>query len=101
MERRVSRGIGACALGVVIVAASGVARADEQAGLRPQNNTFSVGALLGVFMPDAQHEFYDTDESFMPLNEAGVELGISKSWASRLHAQAVDRLRTLVDAESS
>jgi RNA polymerase sigma factor for flagellar operon FliA len=35
------------------------------------------------------------------LLEAGAELGISKSWASRLHAQAVDRLRALVDAESS
>lgn len=34
------------------------------------------------------------------LLEAGAELGISKSWASRLHAQAVERLRTLVDAEA-
>jgi RNA polymerase sigma factor for flagellar operon FliA len=33
------------------------------------------------------------------LLEAGAELGISKSWASRLHAQAVDRLRTIIDAE--
>lgn len=32
------------------------------------------------------------------LLEAGAELGISKSWASRLHAQAVDRLRDIVDA---
>ena len=31
------------------------------------------------------------------LLEAGAELGISKSWASRLHAQAVDRLRGLLD----
>ena len=31
------------------------------------------------------------------LLEAGAELGISKSWASRLHAQAVERLRTIVD----
>ena len=31
------------------------------------------------------------------LLEAGAELGISKSWASRLHAQAVDRLRQFVD----
>jgi RNA polymerase sigma factor for flagellar operon FliA len=31
------------------------------------------------------------------LLEAGAELGISKSWASRLHAQAVDRLRGFVD----
>jgi len=31
------------------------------------------------------------------LLDAGAELGISKSWASRLHAQAVDRLRRVVD----
>jgi len=31
------------------------------------------------------------------LMEAGVELGISKSWASRLHAQAVERLRAIID----
>lgn len=31
------------------------------------------------------------------LLEAGEELGISKSWASRLHAQAVDRLRRVID----
>jgi DNA-directed RNA polymerase specialized sigma subunit len=30
--------------------------------------------------------------------EAGVELGISKSWASRLHAQAVEKLRAVVDS---
>ncbi|HET9624389.1 MAG TPA: sigma-70 family RNA polymerase sigma factor [Kofleriaceae bacterium] len=31
------------------------------------------------------------------LLEAGEELGMSKSWASRLHAQAVDRLRGILD----
>jgi RNA polymerase sigma factor FliA len=31
------------------------------------------------------------------LLEAGAELGISKSWASRLHAQVVEKLRSLVD----
>lgn len=31
------------------------------------------------------------------LVEVGHELGISKSWASRLHAQAVDRLRAAID----
>jgi RNA polymerase sigma factor FliA len=31
------------------------------------------------------------------LLEAGAELGISKSWASRLHAQAVERLRGVID----
>jgi RNA polymerase sigma factor FliA len=30
------------------------------------------------------------------LVEAGTDLGISKSWASRLHAQAVDRLRDVL-----
>ena len=35
------------------------------------------------------------------LLEAGSELGISKSWASRLHAQAVERLRSIVDAETA
>lgn len=34
------------------------------------------------------------------LLEAGAELGISKSWASRLHAQAVERLRAIIDAET-
>jgi RNA polymerase sigma factor for flagellar operon FliA len=34
------------------------------------------------------------------LLEAGAELGMSKSWASRLHAQAVERLRLIVDVGS-
>jgi len=31
------------------------------------------------------------------LQDAGAELGVSKSWASRLHAQAVDQLRALIE----
>lgn len=31
------------------------------------------------------------------LLEAGAELGISKSWASRMHAQAVDKLRAALE----
>ncbi len=31
------------------------------------------------------------------LLDAGAELGMSKSWASRLHARAIDRLRELLD----
>jgi RNA polymerase sigma factor for flagellar operon FliA len=27
------------------------------------------------------------------LSEAGAELGISRSWSSRLHARAIDRIR--------
>lgn len=34
------------------------------------------------------------------LLEAGEELGISKSWASRMHAQAVEKLRAVIDAET-
>jgi RNA polymerase sigma factor for flagellar operon FliA len=33
------------------------------------------------------------------LLEAGAELGVSKSWASRLHNQAVDRLRAALEGE--
>lgn len=33
------------------------------------------------------------------LDAAGAELGISKSWASRIHAQAIDRLRLRVAME--
>jgi RNA polymerase sigma factor for flagellar operon FliA len=35
------------------------------------------------------------------LLEAGAELGISKSWASRLHAQAVARLRASLAGDTS
>lgn len=34
------------------------------------------------------------------LVQAGAELGISKSWASRLHAQAVERLRAIVNTST-
>jgi RNA polymerase sigma factor FliA len=32
-----------------------------------------------------------------PLAEAGRELGLSKSWSSRLHARAIDQLRRLLE----
>lgn len=35
------------------------------------------------------------------LLDAGAELGLSKSWASRLHARAIDRLREILDEDSS
>jgi RNA polymerase sigma factor for flagellar operon FliA len=34
------------------------------------------------------------------LEEAGGALGLSKSWSSRLHARAIDRLKGLLDEES-
>jgi RNA polymerase sigma factor for flagellar operon FliA len=33
------------------------------------------------------------------LEEAGAQMGLSKSWSSRLHARAVDRLRKVLEAE--
>ena len=33
------------------------------------------------------------------LDAAGAELGVSKSWASRIHAQAIDRLRPRLNVE--
>ncbi len=33
------------------------------------------------------------------LDAAGAELGVSKSWASRIHAQAIDRLRPRMSVE--
>jgi RNA polymerase sigma factor for flagellar operon FliA len=51
-------------------------------------------------LPDKERalltKYYWEDKNLL---EAGSELGISKSWASRLHAQAVDRLRSVVDGE--
>ncbi|MBA3464344.1 MAG: sigma-70 family RNA polymerase sigma factor [Deltaproteobacteria bacterium] len=35
------------------------------------------------------------------LLEAGAALGISKSWASRMHSQAVDRLRGMLDENTA
>jgi RNA polymerase sigma factor for flagellar operon FliA len=35
------------------------------------------------------------------LEAAGAELGLSKSWVSRLHARAVDRLRQVLEEEES
>jgi RNA polymerase sigma factor for flagellar operon FliA len=50
-------------------------------------------------LPDKQRaivtKHYFEDKSLL---EAGAELGLSKSWASRLHAQAVDQLRALLEA---
>ena len=37
----------------------------------------------------------------MNLNSAGAKLGLSKSWASRLHARAVDHLREELGGEAS
>jgi RNA polymerase sigma factor for flagellar operon FliA len=40
--------------------------------------------------------YYFADKN---LEEAGAELGLSKSWACRIHARAIDMLRDALDAE--
>ena len=49
-------------------------------------------------LPDKERavmtKYYWEGKTFV---QAGAELGISKSWVSRLHAQAVERLRAVVD----
>jgi RNA polymerase sigma factor FliA len=56
-------------------------------------------AIAGL--PDKERalmtKYYWEDKNLL---EAGTELGISKSWASRLHAQVVEKLRKIVDAEA-
>ena len=56
-------------------------------------------ALRGL--PDKERELV-TKHYYEGKNllEAGAELGISKSWASRLHAQAVEKLRAAFDGEA-
>lgn len=39
---------------------------------------------------------YQDDQT---LQDAGAAMGLSKSWASRLHARAIDRLRELLEEE--
>jgi len=50
-------------------------------------------------LPDKERElmqlYYFADKT---LEEAGAALGLSKSWASRLHARAVSLLREALDA---
>jgi RNA polymerase sigma factor for flagellar operon FliA len=53
-------------------------------------------------LPDREHalvtKYYWEGKSLL---EAGAELGVSKSWASRLHAQAVERLRSILAADDA
>jgi len=66
------------------------------------------GARLAARLREAIARLPDRERALMTkyywegknLLEAGAELGLSKSWASRLHAQAVEKLRAIVDAET-
>jgi RNA polymerase sigma factor for flagellar operon FliA len=60
---------------------------------RPADDARTVSAALAVLDERGRrliHEIYFEDR---PLIRAGLRLGISKSWASRLHARSLQRLR--------
>ncbi len=82
----------------------------EEKGFDPKADTVDVGesidsARMGAKIRAAIAELPDRERDLVTkhyfegknLLEAGEELGISKSWASRLHAQAVDKLRRVID----
>lgn len=82
----------------------------REKGFDPSGETPNVAegidtTRLGAKIRDAIDKLPDKERELVRkhywegknLLEAGAELGISKSWASRLHAQAVDRLRKYVD----
>jgi RNA polymerase sigma factor for flagellar operon FliA len=80
---------------------------DKPAEAQPMEATVDEGRLARKLriavrrLPDKERalveKYYWEGKNLL---EAGEELGISKSWASRLHAQAMDRLRGLVDNDA-
>jgi RNA polymerase sigma factor for flagellar operon FliA len=58
-----------------------------------------VRSALGK-LPDKERRlmelYYFSD---MNLEDAGAKLGLSKSWASRLHARAVNHLREVLEGD--
>ncbi|HKA91405.1 MAG TPA: sigma-70 family RNA polymerase sigma factor [Haliangiales bacterium] len=88
---RVMRGVAAVAVAAEATEADDAVPADEQAARRQlaERVRRAVAAL-----PERERHFiekhYYEDKT---LTDAGVELGVTKSWASRLHARAVDMLR--------
>jgi RNA polymerase sigma factor for flagellar operon FliA len=82
----------------------------QEKGFDPSGETPNIGHAIdvhrfGARIRDAIEKLPERERELVKkhywegknLLEAGAELGISKSWASRLHAQAVDRLRKFVD----
>jgi RNA polymerase sigma factor for flagellar operon FliA len=60
----------------------------ERAGMRHK-----VDEALATLPPKERDLIQKHYAEGKTLVEAGEEMGLSKSWASRLHAQAVERLR--------
>jgi RNA polymerase sigma factor for flagellar operon FliA len=80
--------------------------AHETADEAPAPDTLLTTGRLGAKLRQALDALPERERAIVTkhywegknLLEAGAELGISKSWASRLHAQAVERLRAIVDS---
>lgn len=83
-------------------------RGFDTAGETPEPADRLDGARLAARLHQAIAGLPDKERALMikyywedkTLLDAGTELGISKSWASRLHAQVVDKLRSIVDPET-
>ena len=75
-------------------------QAPDQAALEAEGRA-RVRAALAT-LPDKERQlmelYYFAD---MKLEDAGKKLGLSKSWASRLHTRAVNRLREALEEEDS
>jgi RNA polymerase sigma factor for flagellar operon FliA len=75
-------------------------QAPDQAALEAEGRE-RVRAALAT-LPDKERQlmelYYFAD---MKLEDAGKKLGLSKSWASRLHTRAVNRLREALEEEDS
>jgi RNA polymerase sigma factor FliA len=76
-------------------------QAAEQADLRPGADEAIAAGQLGQAVRDALRDLPDQERAIVEafyfkdrnLQDAGRDLGISKSWASRVHAAAIDKLR--------
>jgi RNA polymerase sigma factor for flagellar operon FliA len=81
---------------------SGFDTADETPALADRIDSTRMAVRLRKALerlPDKERAlvtwYYWEDKNLL---EVGAELGISKSWASRLHAQVVEKLRAILDA---
>ncbi|HTJ47100.1 MAG TPA: sigma-70 family RNA polymerase sigma factor [Kofleriaceae bacterium] len=74
---------------------------DERADDRLHRSRMAAKVAAAIAQLPAKERTLVTKHYYEGKNllEAGLELGISKSWASRLHAQAVDRMRGFLELD--
>jgi len=72
---------------------------DDAAALKPQEAVFAseVRGLLKQLTPEQARllELYYFED--MTMEEAGKKLGVTKSWASKMHAAALRKLRAIME----